>query len=148
MSGNKFDQGKPRVSLVMMSRALLEVAKVGTMGAEKYGDHNFRDGMEWSRIVDADLRHLLEFLSGNRIDDESKLTHLAHHAWNALTLLEYELNNVGTDDLFKGYKKDLTEELKPDSITEGYLIEEGRFINICKCIMCKEEEKSSASAKG
>lgn len=103
--GRKFDNGKPRVSLVMMSKAILEVAKVGTMGASKYGDHNFRDGMKWSRIVDADLRHLLKYLDGELIDDESKLSHLAHHAWNALALLEYELNKLGENDLFPGYKK-------------------------------------------
>ncbi len=106
MSGIKHDQNKPRVSLIIMSKALIEVAKVGTFGAEKYGDHNFRNGMDWSRIADADLRHFLRFLDGERVDPESKLSHLAHHAWNALALLEYELNKVGNDDLFQGYKKD------------------------------------------
>jgi hypothetical protein len=104
--GNKFDEGKPRVSLIIMSKALLEVAKVGTYGSGKYGDHNFRNGMDWSRIADADLRHLFKFLDGERKDHETNLSHLAHHAWNALALLEYELNNVGNDDLFKGYKKE------------------------------------------
>ncbi len=104
--GRKFDGGKPRVSLIMMSKALLEVAKVGTMGAEKYGDHNFRNGMKWSRIADADLRHFFQYLDGELVDQESKLSHLAHHAWNALALLEYELNNIGENDLFKGYKKE------------------------------------------
>lgn len=102
--GVKHDSGKPRVSL-LSSDAILEIAKVGTMGAEKYQDHNWRKGMKWSRLMDAAERHLLDYNKGERIDPESKLSHLAHVAWNFMALLEYELNNVGEDDLFKGYKK-------------------------------------------
>lgn len=103
--GKKFDEGKPRVSL-LSSDAILEVAKVATMGASKYDDHNWRGGMKWSRLLDAAERHLLKYNKGDRIDEESKLSHLAHVAWNLMALLEYEINGVGEDDLFKGYKKD------------------------------------------
>ncbi len=113
MTGKKFDEGKARVSLIIMSKALLEVARVGTFGAQKYGDHNFRSGMKWSRLVDAALRHLFSYLAGERIDHESGLSHLAHVAWNMLALLEFELNAVGEDDLFKGY---LTKKENPDNI--------------------------------
>jgi hypothetical protein len=102
MEGKKFDQGKPRVSL-LSSDAILEVAKVATMGAQKYDDHNWRKGMKWSRLMDAAERHLLSYNKGDRIDNESSLSHLAHVAWNILALIEYEKNNVGEDDLFKGY---------------------------------------------
>lgn len=105
MGGTKHDAGKARVSLIV-SKALLEVAKVGTMGAEKYGDYNYRKGMKWSRLADAALRHFFSYLSGERIDPESGLSHLAHVAWNILAMLEYELDGVGEDDLWKGYKKD------------------------------------------
>lgn len=104
MEGKKFDEGKPRVSL-LSSDAILEIAKVATMGATKYSDNNWRSGMKWSRIMDAAQRHLLKYNKGERIDEESKLSHLAHVAWNILALLEYEINNVGEDDLFKGYHK-------------------------------------------
>ena len=106
MSAKKHDAGKARVSLTI-SKADLEIGKVGTMGAAKYGDHNFREanGMKWSRLADAGLRHLIYYLSGDRKDDESGLSHLAHAAWNLKALLEYEINNVGIDDLFKGYNK-------------------------------------------
>lgn len=117
MEGKKFDKGKPRMSLMIMNKALREVAKVATFGSDKYGDHNFRNGMDWSRLADADLRHLFEFLDGNRIDEESKLSHLAHHAWNALALLEFELNKIGNDDLFKGYDK--KNDTIPVSIPKG-----------------------------
>lgn len=104
MAGKKYDSGKPRVSLIF-TQALLEVAKVGTFGALKYDDHNWRKGMKWSRLTDAQLRHLIAYVSGDRKDNESGLSHLAHVAWNALALVEYELNQIGEDDLFKGYPK-------------------------------------------
>jgi hypothetical protein len=104
MGGKKYDEGKARVSLIV-SPALLEVAKVGTMGAKKYGDYNYRLGMKWSRLADAGMRHFISYLSGERIDEESGLSHLAHVAWNVLALLEYEISGTGEDDLWKGYKK-------------------------------------------
>jgi len=111
--GKKFDEGKPRVSLVV-SKAWLEVAKVGTFGAEKYGDHNFRKGMKWSRLIDAAFRHMILYVSGERIDKESGCSHLAHIAWNILALLEFEIEGIGEDDLFKGYN--LTKQEGPDNI--------------------------------
>lgn len=105
MGGKKYDEGKPRVSLIM-SKAILEVAKVGTMGAQKYGDYNYRQGMKWSRLADAGLRHFIAYLSGERIDKESGLSHLAHTAWNLLALLEYEIAGAGEDDLWEGYDEE------------------------------------------
>jgi len=104
MEGKKFDEGKTRISL-LSSDAILEIAKVATMGASKYDDHNWRKGMKWSRLMDAAERHLLSYNKGDRIDKESKLSHLAHVAWNIMALLEYEINKVGEDDLWKGYDK-------------------------------------------
>jgi hypothetical protein len=103
--GRKYDTGKPRVSL-LSSDAILEIAKVATMGAAKYDDNNWRGGMKWSRLMDAAERHLLDYNKGNRVDPESHLSHLAHVAWNIMALLEYEVNKAGEDDLWKGYKKD------------------------------------------
>jgi len=102
--GRKNDSGKPRISL-LSSDAIIEIAKVATMGAEKYDDNNWRKGMKWSRLMDAAERHLLDYNKGYRIDKESKLSHLAHVAWNIMALLEYEINKVGEDDLWKGYDK-------------------------------------------
>jgi hypothetical protein len=101
--GKKFDQGKPRLSLVS-SDGIEEVAKVATFGALKYDDHNWRNGFKWSRVLDAAMRHLNKYNRGERIDSESGLSHLAHAAWNLLALIEFEKHNIGEDDLFKGYK--------------------------------------------
>jgi hypothetical protein len=104
MQGKKYDAGKARISL-LSSDAIIEVAKVATMGAQKYDDNNWRGGMKWSRLMDAAERHLLTYNKGDRIDEESGLSHLAHVAWNIMALLDYEANKVGEDDLWKGYKK-------------------------------------------
>lgn len=100
MSGIKHDQDKSRVSLVF-TKGLLEVGKVGTFGAKKYADHNWLKGMKWSRLLDATLRHLIAFNSGERIDEESGLSHLAHAAWNILALLTYLIMGIGEDDIWQ-----------------------------------------------
>lgn len=88
--GAKLDGGKPRVGLVLsgFSRAIGEVSKVGTYGANKYTDRGWesvKSGEE--RYADAMLRHWLEAVQ-NDGDPESGLPHLAHMAWNALAVLE------------------------------------------------------------
>lgn len=88
--GAKLDGGKPRVGLVLFgfSRALTEVAKVGTYGAEKYSDNGWEQvpkGAE--RYTDALLRHLLKEATED-LDPDTELPHAAHTAWNALARLE------------------------------------------------------------
>lgn len=89
--GSKLDAGKVRVGLMFegFSRALLEVAKVTTMGAAKYtprGWESVPNGIE--RYTDAMDRHHLYELQGEMYDPESHLLHAAHLAWNALARLE------------------------------------------------------------
>jgi hypothetical protein len=89
--GAKLDRGKPRTGLVLggFANALIEVAKVGTFGAEKYTDNGWKvvpNG--YARYTDALFRHLLD---EQLHDDESGLLHDAHAAWNALARLELRL---------------------------------------------------------
>lgn len=92
--GVKLDEGKNRLGLVFsgFSRALEEVGKVGTFGANKYTDNGWQtveNGQE--RYTDALLRHLFATFRGDWYDNESRLLHLSHVAWNALAILELEL---------------------------------------------------------
>ena len=79
-------------------RALTEVAKVSTMGAEKYGRNNWKKGQPMSFMADALLRHLIGdkdhkgALSGETFDKESGCMHLAHIVWNALAMI-YQLQD-------------------------------------------------------
>lgn len=101
--GLKYDYGKVRPALVIdsMREAILAVSKVGTFGAEKYDDDNWKlvkDGEK--RYRDAAYRHLL----ADGCDEESGLPHLAHAAWNLLALLQLqcEAAQEGTSPLPEG----------------------------------------------
>ena len=93
MTGTKDDKQKPMPRLVLgtMARALLEVSKVATFGAEKYSPDNWlkvENGLD--RYTDAKDRHRLEGAI-SEYDSESGLLHAAHEAWNALAVLELKL---------------------------------------------------------
>ena len=99
MKDLKYDAGKPRPSLILksMSRALLEVSKVATFGAEKYAEDSWltvKDGEK--RYRDAKDRHMLQG-AFETVDSESGISHLAHEAWNALALLELSLRGETID---------------------------------------------------
>jgi len=98
--GTKFDSGKPPMGLLPWP-ALIQVAKVLKFGKEKYDAHNWRGGMNWSRMYDAALRHLTAFMEGEDIDQESGLHHLAHCGCCILFLLTYCVTETGTDDRYK-----------------------------------------------
>jgi hypothetical protein len=102
MSGTKFDEGKPPCSLIS-SDALLELSRVLGYGANKYSSHNWRSGFKWSRVMDAALRHIYRYNSGERIDPETGISHLTHAFCNLMFLVDFEKNNVGENDLWSGY---------------------------------------------
>ena len=92
--GAKLDQGKIRMGLVLggFANALREVCKVGTNGAAKYSDNGWKEVPNGeARYMDALHRHLNKHQTGEAIDPEWKLLHLAHAAWNCLSILELEL---------------------------------------------------------
>jgi hypothetical protein len=93
----KFDGGKPCLSRV--PRAGLEgLAEVMAFGAEKYGWDNWKQGMDWSRLLDAALRHLYKFTDGQDKDEESGLNHLSHAACNIFFLIHYYEKGLGRDN--------------------------------------------------
>ena len=92
--GVKLDTGKPRMDLVLggFSKALLEVGRVGTFGADKYSDNGWQyvdNGIE--RYLSAMIRHYLNYKTGELTDKESGLSHLSHMAWNALAVLQLDM---------------------------------------------------------
>lgn len=95
--GLKYDQGKLRYDLIPPD-ALEELAKVYTLGAEKYGDRNWEKGLRWGRVFGAVFRHFIAWAKGEDRDEETGLHPLAHAAWGCLTLLAYAKRNIGEDD--------------------------------------------------
>lgn len=97
LTGLKYDKGKPQLSLVPVE--LLEgAARALEHGVRKYGRNNFKGGLEWSRLVDATLRHLYAFAHKEDIDAESGNHHLDHAAASIGMLLHHVKNGVGKDD--------------------------------------------------
>lgn len=89
--GAKQRTGKPRAHLVLgdFRHALLEVAKVGTFGAQKYTDHGWVSVPNgFDEYSEAMLRHYIAEATDGMIDSETGLLHAAHLAWNALARLE------------------------------------------------------------
>ena len=94
--GRKDDQGKVRADL-LPANALMEVAKVLTFGAQKYGAEN-----TWQKVTPfrarytaALMRHLFARQQGEIYDPESGLLHMAHMACCALFLLSGEVGHDG-----------------------------------------------------
>lgn len=82
----KHDSGKPKLSYLPYD-ALVEVARVMEFGAQKYDKHNYKKGMEYTRLIDAAFRHLHQFNDGIDLDDESSYNHIAHSISNLLMLM-------------------------------------------------------------
>ena len=94
---NKLDDGKPPLGLIPYS-ALMEEARVLGFGVEKYGAHNWRQGLEWQRLIDAALRHILAFNNGKDLDPETGLHHLAHARCSLGFLIEYGITHPELDN--------------------------------------------------
>lgn len=82
--------------------ALWKVAELYGKGAEKYDDWNWRKGYDWHLSYDAMQRHLALFWSGEDIDPETGMPHLACAAFHCLTLLTFMDEHPEFDDRFKG----------------------------------------------
>jgi hypothetical protein len=92
---------KPRLELVPWA-AVTEIAEVLTFGAERYDANNWCRGARWGRYFAALCRHIFAWWSGEERDPETGKSHLAHAGCCLFFLMEYQRNNWGTDDRFKG----------------------------------------------
>jgi hypothetical protein len=99
--GMKDDGGKPKMSLLSMSRALTAVVRILEHGAAKYDRENWRK-VSPDRYRDALGRHLMDYYAQRAqgvvipLDKDSGLPVMAHIACDALFTLELETK--GNDD--------------------------------------------------
>ena len=107
MKANKFDQKKAPVTMIPRS-AIEQEALVLKFGAEKYGRDNWKQGMDYTRLLDAAMRHIIQFTDGEDLDPESGLSHLAHARCSLGFLIEYIEKGLGKDDRYKETKENLT----------------------------------------
>lgn len=97
MSFIKHDEGKTRLGLIAPDFVEV-VGRVLTFGAKKYADWNWVKGAKWSRFYDSALRHINAWGSGETLDDETGLPHLAHAACCLMFLIVYHKRGLGVDD--------------------------------------------------
>lgn len=76
-----------------------ELTKAMEYGIQKYARNNWKKGMEWSRLLDAGMRHGIAILRGEDIDKDSGNTHLAHMLGSIHMLMGNIEMGVGTDDI-------------------------------------------------
>lgn len=88
MAGNKHDNDKIRMDLVPVE-ALTGMADILTDGAHEYGEYNWAEGLDYSRVYAALQRHLIDFWRGEDIDPKSGKHHLDHAACELAFLQTY-----------------------------------------------------------
>ena len=91
--GIKYDSAKPKMNL-LPPKAIVEVAKVLTFGAQKYDAENWRklDDLQ-NRYTAGALRHIFAHMDGEKLDPETGLSHMAHALCCLLFKLEIELED-------------------------------------------------------
>lgn len=82
----KKDAGKLRMDLIPPS-AIKALATVLTYGANKYSESTWRN-VEPYRYKAALLRHIVAWMDGERLDEESQLPHLYHALTNLAFLID------------------------------------------------------------
>jgi len=95
--GKKFDSGKDPEHLYSIP-AHKRLMRVLRHGADKYGERNWEQGMEWSRVYAAIERHLHAWQNGEDIDPDSGEPHLACAQAGLMFLNHYEEKKIGTDN--------------------------------------------------
>jgi hypothetical protein len=106
----KFDDNKLPLDLIDPD-AIEGLATILQHGADKYGRHNWRIGLPFSRVVSALMRHLFAFMRGEDVDPESGLLHVDHILCNAMFLSNFVRNRKDLDDRYKPSPA-LTEDFK------------------------------------
>jgi len=88
--------------------ALTELAKLFKLGSLKYASRNWSRGYEWSKSYAAMQRHANLWWSGESIDLELHLNHMASVAWHAMVMLEFTITKPSFDD--RPYSKENSKE--------------------------------------
>lgn len=100
-TGGKKGTKRQRYDLIPVG-PLAKVAEHYAAGCEKYSDHNWRLGHEWSKSYAALQRHANAFWRGEDTDPETGSPHLAAVVFHALTLIEFSEVFPEYDDRYRG----------------------------------------------
>lgn len=81
--------------------ALSLLARLYGKGAEKYAEHNWRKGYEWSKSYAAAQRHMQLFWDGEDIDEEMGLPHVTCATFHMMALATFMSEHPEFDDRYK-----------------------------------------------
>lgn len=81
----RYNKGKPEFSHLSPD-FIMDMMGLMTKSAEKYSYLNWTSKQDLRTASDSLMRHLLKFLQGENIDDESLYSHLTHIAVNAMIM--------------------------------------------------------------
>ncbi len=71
------------------------VAEVLRFGAKKYAPRNWEKGISYTRCYAAALRHVFAHRSGEKLDPETNLPHMAHAICEVMFLIAFEARGLG-----------------------------------------------------
>ena len=123
--GLKYDGEKPKMNL-LPPKAIVEISKVLTFGAEKYDAENWRklDDLQ-NRYTAGALRHIFAHMDGEELDSETNLSHLAHAMCCLLFKLEIELEERTKEE--EPRETDSTEHTARDQSFESDILAEKAY---------------------
>ena len=78
--------------------AFLCIVRVMAFGARKYSPRCWEQGMAYSRLYSALMRHLTAWWQRNGVDPDTGYSHLWHAGCCVCFLIAYELRGIGEDD--------------------------------------------------
>lgn len=112
---------KPPLHLIP-SAALIHEAEAFRNGAEKYGPFNWRDeSVAGTVYISAAMRHILNWMDGEEIAEDSGVHHLAHaRACLAIILDAMEISNLVDDRPTAGNSPELIDRLTRKDVTLDY----------------------------
>lgn len=104
------DDDKPQLSLIdpLFIREVGRALTIPTVSG-KYAPHNWRNGIEVSRLLNSTLRHVNDFNDGVDNDVETGVSHLAHAACNLMFALRMMQDRPDLDDRYKSGEQDALE---------------------------------------
>ena len=88
-------KGKGRFDLISPT-ALMRTAKRYEMGTESYPERNWEKGIPFSSCVDSAMRHLVQWLDGDRSED-----HLAGVVFNIFAIMHFERHKPEMNNIFQ-----------------------------------------------
>ena len=140
----RFDFAKLRWDL-FPDDALEKIAEVYTHGAIKYADENWRKGMNWKRMIASMKRHTKAITTGEDIDADSGCLHLAMIAWNAISLIWYQIEQIeGAEDNRVKTCKDESLMIKNKEDVQKQI---NKFWEICERLIKEREEQNKNESK-